>query len=714
LQWFLKCFLYEDEHHLVDCSHLSAAQKLVKKRKDKDKTKHKNADDFQTFIELLKSKHKKHKVYNMKSDDFEISDNNEKDENKKSENIAALSKNIVSKISVFNWVADFDVFSHMIDQLQLFSDSLIHIKRCIIKVEEKKLYVNHCDTAIMQDHHENSVKLSFVLHVSKLEMNLLSERRMCKKDLQESFDDKDLYMHNKWRKQMIETLECKNIYIVKRIANNLDDFALLSAMQCDVSSAFSVMHSSMNLDDSMNLDHFASYIDVIHHENEVKVDHDQLSFANDKSFKLYKLWHHRFTHLESAKLHQLHKIITLKKSIFINDSHKNVCEICVLIKFINKREHNVSNWKTSILTFIFINICESLLSSLDSESYFLEIVDNHFRKTWCISLKQRFNASNALRKWKLSIKLHSDVKLLSVCSDNVTKLKVILNDWCSSIDIASQYTISHMLIQNKVVKRIIHITKNLMQVMIKNAELFIEFWAKAAKTDVYLQNWIIMKLLINEVLMISKKTFIEIKLSIDHVWVWRCKCYSYVDLKSLSIEDKRDKFMNRDRFNVFMKYVKNIDKQYHLWVSDLDRVIKSHAVKFAEDEKSEDMNLQLCKQTFNVLSEQRFVKRSLKNNVSTNVSKSDAFMIDISFESTDALKTIMINLNVLNSKITSHTSDEREVHVNVQITQKVFASSMFKSTAQTFLHVVISKRKRDSEDQQLKECAFKISWTMMI
>jgi len=29
---------------------------------------------------------------------------------------------------------------------------------------------------------------------------------------------------------MIETLECKNIYIVKRIANDLDEFALLSAM----------------------------------------------------------------------------------------------------------------------------------------------------------------------------------------------------------------------------------------------------------------------------------------------------------------------------------------------------------------------------------------------------------------------------------------------------------------------------------------------------
>jgi len=93
------------------------------------------------------------------------------------------------------------------------------------------------------------------------------------------------------------------------------------------------------------------------------------------------------------------------------------------------------------------------------------------------------------------------------------------------------------------------------------------------------------------------------------------------------------------------------------------------------------MNLQLCKQTFNVLSEQRSVRRSSKNNISTNILKSDALMIDISSESTDALKIIVINLNALNSKITSHTSDEREVHMNVQITQKVFASSMFKSAA---------------------------------
>jgi len=99
--------------------------------------------------------------------------------------------------------------------------------------------------------------------------------------------------------------------------------------------------------------------------------------------------------------------------------------------------------------------------------------------------------------------------------------------------------------------------------------------------------------------------------------------------------------------------------------------------------------------------------------VSTDVSKSDAFMIDVLSELTNALKTTAINLNVL-FKITSQASDDHEIYLNVQITQKVFASSMLKSTVQTFLHVVISKRKRDSEDQQLKDRAFKILQAMMI
>ncbi len=43
-----------------------------------------------------------------------------------------------------------------------------------------------------------------------------------------------------------------------------------------------------------------------------------------------------------------------------------------------------------------------------------------------------------------------------------------------------------MLIQNEVVEKIIYITENSMQVLIKNVEFFIKFWAKVAKINVYL------------------------------------------------------------------------------------------------------------------------------------------------------------------------------------------------------------------------------------
>lgn len=59
------------------------------------------------------------------------------------------------------------------------------------------------------------------------------------------------------------------------------------------------------------------------------------------------------------------------------------------------------------------------------------------------------------------------------------------------------------------------------------------------------------------------------------------------------------------------------------------------------------------------------MKKSLRNNVSTNILKFNAFIINVSSESINALKIIMINLNAFNFKITSYTSDEYEVYMNI-------------------------------------------------
>ena len=42
-----------------------------------------------------------------------------------------------------------------------------------------------------------------------------------------------------------------------------------------------------------------------------------------------------------------------------------------------------------------------------------------------------------------------------------------------------------------------------------------------------------------------------------------------------------------------MSYVNEITKQYWLWASDLKHIIKNYAVKFAENEKKESVDLKL-------------------------------------------------------------------------------------------------------------------------
>ncbi len=187
------------------------------------------------------------------------------------------------------------------------------------------------------------------------------------------------------------------------------------------------------------------------------------------------------------------------------------------------------------------------------------------------------------------------------------KLRFTLNNWCKSFDITLQYIMFYMSIQNDIVKRIIQITENSVCAMIKETQLSIKFWVQAAQTDAYLHNWTVTDFLINDKQTTSEKAFISMKSFINYIYIWECKYYSYVDFKSLS-EDRYDKFMNWEWVRVFMNYIEKITKQYQLWASDLKCIIKNHAVKFAESEKEDTVDLRLQQQTLNVLLNRRLVK----------------------------------------------------------------------------------------------------------
>ncbi len=99
----------------------------------------------------------------------------------------------------------------------------------------------------MQNKNENSVFLSSTLYVLKLEVNLLSEKKMCKKKLFKYFNYKNLYMQNKSRKLMLKVFKKERIYIVKYILNNLNEFTLLSVMHIQSKSEITLSEVCENL-----------------------------------------------------------------------------------------------------------------------------------------------------------------------------------------------------------------------------------------------------------------------------------------------------------------------------------------------------------------------------------------------------------------------------------------------------------------------------------
>ena len=298
-------------------------------------------------------------------------------------------------------------------------------------------------------------------------------------------------------------------------------------------------------------------------------------------------------------------------------------------------------------------------------------------------------------------------------SDNATELKATLDEWCASIGIIPQYTVPHMSIQNGVAERAIRTTENSVRAMTKDAGLPIEFWKEAMETDAYLRNRTGCGLIIDGNASTPEEAFTGIKPSIEHIRIWGCKCYSYVDPKSLHAGGRRDKFMDRGRVEVFMGYVEETTKQYRLWAPDLGRVIRSHVVRFDESLKGGDMDLNLRKQTPNVLSERRPVGRPQKE---TKISEPAAKIVErfshVEIPSKESDSCNQVDHSKVSSNLTA-TPDQPKPNDVIQDMQPTPIPDPAPTTnapkATMFSHVAIPKRKRSNEeDAAHEEPAFKI------
>ncbi len=588
------CFLCDGPHRIAACPLLRDLRKMAKSLVEKGDRKD-------------SSKKSKHKAYNANdssstssAESVDIDSDNEEDMLE----IAALSKELVSTIPKSDWIADTGATSHMTDQLRLFSGPLKSIKRRTIKVGGGKLCSDQCGTVVMKVNGE--CRLTEVLYVPDLGVNLLSGRRFTRCGLRGSFDNDGLYIHTKEGIEVLRAPARGGIYIVDKVAS-LDEFALaaVTASNSEPASFVSAALPAATIPDESMSDS---------EPQELNVDSDPAviqALSTSKKRDMFNLWHRRLNHLGSAKLRHLHKVTTIKKPIPIVES-TDPCEVCAITKMTNKRNRTLAERRPRILALISIDICGPLPTSRLGYEYFLEIIDNYSRRTWVIPLRERSDAPAALDKWKLRAELQCSAKLQAVRSDNATELKSTLDAWCTSIGIEPEYTVAYNSNQNGVAERGIRTTENQIRAMLQDAGLPLEFWPEAANADAHVRNRVATGPIIKGELTTPMEAFTNIKPSIDHLRVWGCKCYSPVDTKSLPDGSRTDKLVNRGRPGVFMGYDENTTSHYYIWAPDRQDVIKHHKVTFLENQKWGSAPLNLKVATANVLPERRPVGRPRK------------------------------------------------------------------------------------------------------
>ena len=130
-----------------------------------------------------KSSKKGHRAFAAESsleDDSTLSSEDNEEEEVGYET-AALSKELAGKPSSFVvfWVIDSGVLSYITNQLQLFRQPLIPIKRRVIKVGGGRLYTDQCGTAVLRVPDSNEALFVNVLYILLLGINLLSRRKLC-------------------------------------------------------------------------------------------------------------------------------------------------------------------------------------------------------------------------------------------------------------------------------------------------------------------------------------------------------------------------------------------------------------------------------------------------------------------------------------------------------------------------------------------------------
>jgi hypothetical protein len=585
----LSCLLCNGLHRVSECTHLEQARKHIQgsvdkvtKRRSPPRRSSPQRQNLTTLVKQLTQKVEKLEAAqksSYKGKAFAAAEGQSPSPSPSPEELsgddhieaAGAALQARGKLPCQGWMLDSGCSSHMSDQLTLFRGPLIQIRRRWIKVGGGYLFSDHIGEALVQPEKGKSSTL-WALYVPQLGVNLISCRKLCS-DLGVSgdLDSNSFRILNKDKQIVLEACIQGGVYVVKSIHKHL-------SVQGSGFSAFTAIDQT-------------SVSDVAHPaQDETSVGSTENNL--EKQDTEYQLWHRRFAHLGAEKIRTLHKVTTLSKPITIPQDEVTPCEVCSLTKMRNRRGKTTQR-KAEVLQLVHVDTCGPFEPARNGERYFLHVLDNHSRMTWTYPMNTKDEAPLHLSKWKVEAERESDTKLKAVKSDNAPELVKILKQWETQSGIAHNPTEAYNSLQNGAVERSIQTSEGSMRAMLKDSGLPNEFWPDAVRADVYLRNRTATGPEIDGKVVSPVEAYTGQKPSVDHIRVWGCKVYTYLNPKSLPVHGRHDKLMDRGRVGVFLGYVDGTTKNYKVWAPDMRKMIIASTVKFSEEEKGGNVELNL-------------------------------------------------------------------------------------------------------------------------
>jgi GAG-pre-integrase domain len=262
----------------------------------------------------------------------------------------------------------------MTDDLSLFRGPLRTITGMSVNRADATLRVRGAGEVKIHTK-RGAITLSNVLYVPGLRVNLISGSSLCNTGMLGSFDKNVLYIRGKNGNVTLKAIRHGGLYVVKEV-----NLSVTHVYSTRVMSAYTAQ--TQTAEDIINHSQEENLIDLSQQaQPQTDLSKNQPEKETPESvIEQYRLWHRRFAYMNEKKLQDLHKITTLQKAI--NKSKgTEICEVCALANIYNRTNTQLAERKQNLLDLVSIDICGPLPTALTGAKYFLEMVNNHTRKS---------------------------------------------------------------------------------------------------------------------------------------------------------------------------------------------------------------------------------------------------------------------------------------------------------------------------------------------